>query len=206
MNIGEASAASGVSAKMIRYYESVALIRPAGRSAAGYRLYGERDVQTLRFLRRARNLGFSLDQMRELLALWRDEKRASADVKCLALAHVTALDAKAREIAEMSSALRHLAERCEGDYRPDCPIIDDLAAVMGPDGQRPSAPSTGNGRRPASLSSFRYGTVPDGRRVARTAHSTAPKGAMFHAEPIRRDACVPELPENDTVKVGDRGK
>ena len=130
MNIGEASAASGVSAKMIRYYESVGLIRPAGRSDAGYRLYGKTDMQTLRFLRRARNLGFSVDQMRELLALWRDDKRESADVKRLALAHIVgALDAKAREVAEMSSALRRLAEHCEGNHRPDCPIIDDLARV-----------------------------------------------------------------------------
>ena len=155
MNIGEASAASGVSAKMIRYYESVALIRPVARSAAGYRLYGETDVQTLRFLRRARNLGFSLDQMRELLALWRDEKRASADVKRLALAHVAVLDIKAREIAEMSSALRHLAGQCEGDHRPDCPIIDDLASAMGLEIPRRSAPATGEGRRPPALSSFR---------------------------------------------------
>ena len=130
VNIGEASAASGVSAKMIRYYESVALIRLAGRSDAGYRLYGETDVQTLRFLRRARNLGFSVDQMRELLALWRDNKRESADVKRLALAHVAALDAKALEIAEMSGALRRLAEHCEGNHRPDCPIIDELAHVV----------------------------------------------------------------------------
>lgn len=130
VNIGEASAASGVSAKMIRYYESVALIQPAGRSDAGYRLYGKTDVQTLRFLRRARNLGFSVDQMRELLALWRDNNRESADVKRLALAHVAVLDAKAREIAEMSGALRRLAEHCEGNHRPDCPIIDGLADVV----------------------------------------------------------------------------
>jgi Cu(I)-responsive transcriptional regulator len=131
VNIGEASAASGVSAKMIRYYESVGLIRPASRSGAGYRLYGETDVQTLRFLRRARNLGFSVDQMRELLALWRDNERESADVKRLALAHAAALDAKAREIAEMSGALRRLAEHCEGNHRPDCPIIDELADLVG---------------------------------------------------------------------------
>ena len=129
MNIGEAAAASGVSAKMIRYYEEVGLIAPAGRSAAGYRRYAGADVQTLQFLRRARSLGFSVAQMRELLALWRDENRASADVKRLALAHAAQLEEKAQAIAEMSRALRHLAERCEGDDRPDCPIIDGLAAA-----------------------------------------------------------------------------
>ena len=128
MNIGEASAASGVSAKMIRHYESTGLIRAPERSQAGYRRYGSADVQTLRFLRRARSLGFSGRQMRALLALWRDDRRASADVKAMALAHVAALDAKAREIVEMSGALRHLAERCEGDHRPACPIIDELSA------------------------------------------------------------------------------
>lgn len=127
MNIGEAAAASGVSAKMLRYYERVGLIAPAGRSAAGYRRYAEGDVQALRFLRRARSLGFSVAQMRELLALWRDQARASADVKRLALAHAAALEQKARAIAEMSSALRHLADRCEGDGRPHCPILEELA-------------------------------------------------------------------------------
>ena len=125
MNIGEAAAASGVSAKMIRYYEEVGLMAPAGRSAAGYRRYAGADVQTLRFLRRARS------QMRELLALWRDENRASADVKRLALAHAAQLEEKAQAIAEMSRALRHLADRCEGNHRPDCPIIDELALAGG---------------------------------------------------------------------------
>lgn len=130
MNIGGAATASGVSAKMIRYYESIGLIQAAERNPAGYRRYSTVDVQTLRFLKRARSLGFSVGQMRELLALWRDEKRASADVKRLALAHAAALDVKALEIAEMSRALRHLADRCEGDHRPDCPIIDDLAEAV----------------------------------------------------------------------------
>lgn len=130
MNIGEAAAASAVSAKMIRYYEGIGLILPAERSPAGYRRYGPAELQTLRFLKRARSLGFSVGQMRDLLALWRDEGRASADVKRLALAHVAALEAKAREIAEISGALRHLAEQCEGDHRPGCPIIDQLAALQ----------------------------------------------------------------------------
>ena len=130
MNIGEAAAASAVSAKMIRYYEGIGLLPPAERTPAGYRRYGAAELQTLRFLKRARSLGFSVGQMRELLALWRDEGRASADVKRLALAHVAALEAKAREIAEISGALRHLAEQCGGDGRPDCPIIDQLAAAQ----------------------------------------------------------------------------
>lgn len=138
MNIGEASAASGVSAKMIRYYEQVGLLCAAQRSAVGYRRYAEADVQALRFLKRARSLGFSVAQMRDLLALWRDDHRASADVKRLALAHLVTLDAKAHEIAEMSQALRHLAERCDGDGRPGCPIIDDLATALAPNVQRPS--------------------------------------------------------------------
>ena len=130
MNIGEASATSGVSAKMIRYYESIRLIGPAERNTAGYRRYCPADVQTLRFLKRARSLGFSVVQMRELLALWRDEKRASADVKRLALEHIAVLEAKAREIADVTRALRNLADKCDGDYRPDCPIIDNLAQII----------------------------------------------------------------------------
>lgn len=132
MNIGEASVASGVSAKMIRYYESIMLIGPTERSLAGYRRYRSNDVQTLRFLKRARSLGFTVNQMRDLLALWRNDERASANVKRLALAHVAALDAKAQEIAEMSRALRHLADQCDGDHRPNCPIIDGLAEALSP--------------------------------------------------------------------------
>ncbi len=127
MNIGEASRASGVSAKMIRYYEATGLIAPAARSDSGYRTYGEGDVHTLRFVRRSRDLGFSVDQIAGLLQLWRDEGRASADVKRMALAHVAALDAKAAELQAMSRTLRHLAECCHGNDRPQCPIIDDLA-------------------------------------------------------------------------------
>jgi len=134
MNIGETARASGISAKMIRYYESVGLLPAPDRSASGYRRYAEADVQTLRFLRRARLLGFSVAQMGELLALWRDEHRASGDVKRLALAHAAVLEEKAKAIVEMSRALRHLAERCEGDGRPDCPIIEELASEPGGDG------------------------------------------------------------------------
>ncbi|RAJ97028.1 Cu(I)-responsive transcriptional regulator [Aliidiomarina maris] len=127
MNIGKAAAASGVSAKMIRYYESIGLIPEALRTEAGYRDYTGKDVQTLRFIRRARDLDFSVEQMNELVALWRDRSRTSADVKSLALEHVAELERKARELQEMSRALTHLAENCQGDARPDCPIISGLA-------------------------------------------------------------------------------
>ena len=127
MNIGEASKASGVSAKMIRYYEEIGLIAKADRTAAGYRSYVAADVHTLRFVRQARDFGFTVEKIAELLTLWRDRGRASADVKRLALGHVAELDAKIGELQAMASALRHLAENCHGDDRPECPIIDRLA-------------------------------------------------------------------------------
>ena len=128
MNIGEAARQSGVSAKMIRYYESIVLIEAPQRTQAQYRVYGRDDLHTLRFIRRARHLGFSLDETRALLALWRDKSRASADVKRLAMDHVRDLEAKAAELRVMAETLRHLAETCHGDGRPDCPILSDLAA------------------------------------------------------------------------------
>ena len=112
MNIGQAAKASGVSAKMIRYYESIGLIAPVHRTDAGYRIYDDQDVHTLRFISRARDLGFSVDDMRELLALWRDRERASADVKAIALAHVEILEEKARALQQMSETLKHLAVDC----------------------------------------------------------------------------------------------
>lgn len=126
MNIGDAAAASGVSAKMIRHYEAIGLIAPA-RSGNGYRVYAERDVAVLRFIRHARDLGFPLEDVRRLLALWQDRDRASAEVKRLALAHVAALESKADSLRTMAASLRHLAAHCHGDARPDCPILDDLA-------------------------------------------------------------------------------
>ncbi len=126
MNIGKAAAASGVSAKMIRYYESIDLLAAARRTEAGYRFYTDEDVHVLRFIRRARDLGFSLADIAELLALWRDQRRASADVKRIALEHVVALERKIAELQGMASTLRTLAAHCHGDARPDCPILTDL--------------------------------------------------------------------------------
>jgi len=128
VNIGEAAQASGVSAKMIRHYESIGLIRESSRTLAGYRQYHERDDHLLSFIRRARDLGFSLDQIRQLLSLWDDPERASADVKRLAAAHIADLDARIASLTEMRSTLVTLTHACHGDHRPDCPILRGLAA------------------------------------------------------------------------------
>jgi Cu(I)-responsive transcriptional regulator len=131
MTIGEAARASGVSAKMIRYYEETGLIPAAGRTGAGYRTYGPKEVQILRFVRRARDLGFPMEKVADLLALWRDRSRASADVRRLAEDQVTALDLRIREMEAMKATLTHLVHACAGDARPDCPILDDLGGVPG---------------------------------------------------------------------------
>ncbi len=130
MNIGEAAKASGVSAKMIRYYEQTGLIPEAGRTASGYRTYTTTEVQMLRFVRRARDLGFTVERIAELLALWRDRSRQSADVKQLALSQVEGLRRKIREMDDMVATLEHLAHGCNGDHRPDCPILADLEGDM----------------------------------------------------------------------------
>ncbi|MEE8108311.1 MAG: Cu(I)-responsive transcriptional regulator [Gammaproteobacteria bacterium] len=129
MNIGHAADASGVSAKRIRYYEQIGLIDAATRSGAGYRVYNERDLHALRFIRRARQLGFSISQIDTLLALWRDRKRSSADVKKVALAHVDDLRRKIDELQSMVDTLEDLATRCDGGPRPDCPILVELQGV-----------------------------------------------------------------------------
>ena len=131
MNIGQAAEASGVSAKMIRYYESIGLIPKTVRTAAGYRVYSDNDVNTLGFIRRARDLGFSVEQISELVALWRDRHRASTDVKRIALEHVEILERKTRELQEMAATLKHLADHCHGDGRPECPIIEGLQGANG---------------------------------------------------------------------------
>ncbi|HEU0202754.1 MAG TPA: Cu(I)-responsive transcriptional regulator [Burkholderiaceae bacterium] len=142
LNIGRVAAATGVSAKMIRHYESIGLLPAAGRTVAGYRIYQERDVHALRFIRRARDLGFSMKEIGTLLGLWNNRRRASADVKKLAARHILQLDEKIHEMQAMRDTLAHLAEHCHGDGRPDCPILEDLSA------ERPASPAT-RAKRPA---------------------------------------------------------
>jgi MerR family transcriptional regulator, copper efflux regulator len=127
MNIGQASKASGVSQRMIRHYEAIGLIPKAARRDSGYRDYDERDVHTLKFIARSRDLGFPIEEIGKLLALWQDRSRASAEVKGLALARIEELKRKERELHEMRRTLEYLAKNCHGDGRPDCPILESLA-------------------------------------------------------------------------------
>lgn len=144
MRIGEASAASGVSERMIRHYEKIGLMPSASRRESGYRDYGPRDVHTLRFIGRARDLGFPIEEIGKLLELWHDRDRSSADVKELALARAAELKRKERKLHEMRLSLERLAATCHGDDRPDCPIIHDLEGSDGADCVRPSEPSKPN--------------------------------------------------------------
>ena len=128
MNIGQAAKSSGLSAKMIRYYESTGLLKPAHRSDSGYRLYASEDLHTLAFIKRSRDLGFSLEEVGKLLTLWQDRQRASADVKALARQHIVELNQKIDELASLRDTLQELVEHCHGDDRPDCPILKDLAS------------------------------------------------------------------------------
>lgn len=130
MNIGQAARHSGVSAKMIRHYEEIGLIPKAARSYSGYRTYSANDVHTLRFVRQARNLGFSIKQIEQLLGLWRNQRRPSSKVKALALERIGELDARIAEMQAMKRTLHALAEHCHGDDRPECPILDGLAAPL----------------------------------------------------------------------------
>lgn len=127
MNIGQAAEASGVNAKMIRHYESIGVIPKAGRTESGYRVYSENDVHILTFVRRARDLGFSMKEIKKLVGLWRNKSRASAEVKTMALQHVKTLEQKILELEAMAKSLKQLARNCHGDDRPDCPILEGLA-------------------------------------------------------------------------------
>ncbi|NHC62453.1 Cu(I)-responsive transcriptional regulator [Paenalcaligenes suwonensis] len=129
VTIGVAAERSQLSSKMIRYYESEGLLQPTARSEAGYRLYTERDLHGLRFIQRARSLGFSLAQIKDLLTLWHNQDRSSAEVKLLAQQHIDELERKAAELQDMANTLKHLTQCCHGDERPECPILDNLGAV-----------------------------------------------------------------------------
>ncbi|ALG73831.1 MerR family transcriptional regulator [Azospirillum thiophilum] len=128
MTIGDAAKASGVNAKLIRYYESIGLIPEAGRTASGYRLYGAADVNVLRFVKRARTLGFGIERIQKLVGLWQDRSRCSKEVKRIAQQHIDELDAKIAELQAMRDTLHELADACHGDERPECPILKDLAS------------------------------------------------------------------------------
>lgn len=128
MNIGQAARKSGLSAKMIRYYESIGLLAAAHRSESGYRLYQPEDLHTLAFIKRSRDLGFSLEEVARLLTLWQDRSRASADVKALAREHVADLERRIDQLKTLRDTLQHLIGHCQGDDRPDCPILTNLAS------------------------------------------------------------------------------
>lgn len=148
MNIGEASRASAVSAKMIRYYEQIGLIPPPARTDAGYRAYTEADIHRLHFIRRARDLGFPVTEIRVLLSLWNDKSRHSADVKRLAQQHIAELERRMENLRQMAETLKALVHCCAGDQRPDCPILEQLQQPD--DGPARPAPRTGAlARRPA---------------------------------------------------------
>ncbi len=175
MNIGDAAAASGVSAKMIRYYEAIGLVRPAGRTAAGYLLYDENDLNTLRFVRRSRDLGFPVERIRLLLDLWRDRGRSNSEVRALAMEQAATLEQRIAELDAMRRALQHLIHCCHGDGRPDCPILEDLATpaialatVPGPSAAAGSPPPESRKRKPPSA---------PGRRGAAARRSAVRPGA-----------------------------
>jgi len=126
MNIGEAAKTSGVNAKLIRHYEAIGMIPKASRSDSGYRTYSEADVHVLSFVKRARNLGFSMKEIKKLVGLWRNKSRASSDVKDLALVHIKEMEEKISTLQAMVQTLKHLSRNCHGDQRPDCPILNDL--------------------------------------------------------------------------------
>ncbi len=136
LNISDVAKDTGVSAKMIRHYESLGLLKPAKRTYGGYRIYDEKDVHLLRFIRRARDLGFGIKAVDRLLGLWQDRRRASADVRRVAQQHLADLDEKIAALESMRRTLEHLIEDCRGDHRPDCPILEDLAQIADQPGRR----------------------------------------------------------------------
>ena len=152
-NIGQAASASGVSAKMIRHYESVGLFPEAPRTDGGYRQYADKEVSTLRFIRQSRDLGFSVEQIRELLGLWQNRRRPSRQVRALAQAHIEELDSKLQELQAMKATLEHLVHCCQGNDRPDCPIIDSLARDVLPPAVKAHGKTAGlRSGRPAQAS------------------------------------------------------
>ena len=160
MNIGEAAAKSGVSARMVRHYENLDLLGKVVRTDSGYRKYSMAEVHTLRFIRRARELGFSMAEIANLLKLWQNRRRASADVKRIAQAHVADLDRRIAEMTSMKRTLETLVGCCQGDDRPDCPILDELGEQVGSPAAQPGPQSSpahrspvGGGRRRASRGS-----------------------------------------------------
>ncbi len=153
MNIGQASDASGVSAKMIRYYEEIGLIRPMGRTGNNYRVYGDEEVHVLRFIKRARSLGFSLEETETLLKLWQDKSRESAAVKQVATSHIVDLERRIAEMQGMVQTLKHLAHCCGGDNRPNCPILDDLAGDSSAVGD---SSATGDSSSPSASKKARH--------------------------------------------------
>lgn len=157
MNIGQAATASGVSAKMIRHYEQVGLFPEPGRTDAGYRQYSEKEVHTLRFIRQARDLGFSIQQIGELVGLWQNRRRPSRQVKALAEAHIKELEQKTQDLLAMKATLEHLVQCCHGDDRPDCPILDTLASES-------AAPTVTKARKGATTSGLRSGRPPGDTR------------------------------------------
>jgi MerR family copper efflux transcriptional regulator len=138
MNIGQASAASGINAKMIRYYESIELISPANRTDSGYRQYVEKDVETLRFIKRSRELGFSVERIKMLLSFWSNGDRKSADVKKLARQYIAELDNDIEKLQAIRDELKNLADCCHGDSQPTCPILEGLAS-RGADSDEPNS-------------------------------------------------------------------
>jgi Cu(I)-responsive transcriptional regulator len=139
MNIGQAARATGVTAKMIRYYDEIGLVRPSARTESNYREYDERQVNELKFIRRARALGFSMEEITRLLSLWRDRDRPSREVKAIADKHIADLEARIAEMQAMAETLRHLSHCCAGDDRPDCPILADLTQGAAPTEPLPKA-------------------------------------------------------------------